>query len=227
MFDRSYLQNPVFEYLKWLKTKIIYQSKYKRLRVGYMSWLSNAVFGKYNWTGRNVIVINSSIGDFSYISDGSVINETKMGKFCSIGPNVRTAPGKHPTHTFVSTHPSIYSNPHNLLKNFSRKDNYKYKMKVEIGHDVWIGANVLVGNGVKIGNGAIIGANTVVSSDVEPYSIVVGSPGKLIKYRFSEEEREFLMKFEWWEKGDDWIEFYVDKLLDIKALKNEFYDVVL
>lgn len=218
MFDRSYFQNPFTEYLKWLKTKIKYQSKYKHLKVGYNARLMNVIFGKYNLIGRNVTILNSSIDDFSYISDDSVISETTMGKFCSIGPNVKIAPGKHPTHTFVSTHPSIYSNPPNLLKNFSKEDTYSYKKDIIIGNDVWIGANAVILNGVTIGDGAIIGANSVVTSDVEPYSIVVGTPGKLIKYRFSQDEICFLLKFKWWDKSIEWIELNSKSLLDIKKL---------
>ena len=221
MFDRSYLQSPFSEYIKWIKTKIKYQRKYKYLRVGYMSKLFNTKFGKYNWVGNNVIMINSSIGDFSYISDGSVISETVMGKFCSIGPNVRTAPGKHPTHTFVTTHPSVYSNPSNLLKNFSNRNHYHYESEVVIGNDVWIGANAIILNGIKIGDGAIIGANSVIANDVQPYSIVVGSPGKLVKYRFDDNEIEFLLKFKWWNKGEEWIKSNVEKLLNIKKLTSQ------
>lgn len=218
IFDKSFLQNPIFEYFKWLKTKYIYQSKYKGLRIGYRSKLMNVDFGRNNMIASNVILINSVIKDFSYISDGSVINESQIGKFCSIGPNVRIAPGKHPTNTIVSTHPSVYSNPHNLLKNFSKVDHYKYKKGVIIGNDVWIGANAVIIDGVNIGDGAIIGANSVITSDVKPYSIVVGSPGKAVKSRFTENEVAFLLDFKWWDKNDEWIDVNVDDLLDIKKL---------
>lgn len=218
MFDKSYLENPIREYLKWLIMKIKYQRKYKFLRIGYKSKLSNVTFGKYNWIGPDVFIGNSSVDDFSYISEKSVIYETTIGKFCSIGPNVRTAPGKHPTHTFVSTHPAVYSNPSNLLKNFSKKDAYSYVKQIVIGNDVWIGANALILDGVKIGDGAIIGANSIVNKDIEPYSIVGGIPSKLIKYRFNQEEIEFLLKIRWWENSDEWIELNQENLLDIKAL---------
>ncbi|HBR11198.1 MAG TPA: acetyltransferase [Chryseobacterium sp.] len=221
MFDKSYLQNPISEYLRWLKTKIKYQSKYKKLRVGYMSQLYHVVFGKYNWVAKNVTIINSSIDDFSYVSEGSVICETKMGKFCSIGPNVRIAPGKHPTHTFVSTHPSIYSNPFNLLKNFSSKNNFKYTAQVIIGNDVWIGANSIIIDGVKICDGAIIAANSVVTNDVEPYNIVGGSPAKPLKKRFENEEIEFLLELKWWNHSLKWIEENTDSLCDVKKLISE------
>lgn len=216
MFDKSFLQNPISEYLRWLKTKYSYQSKYQGLRIGYQSKLVNVNFGRFNMVAANVTILNSSIKDFSYISDKSIISETQIGKFCSIGPNVRTGPGKHPTHTFVSTHPSVYSNPSNLLKNFSQKNNYEYNKNIVIENDVWIGANAIILDGVTIGNGAVIGANSVITSDVEPYAIVVGSPGKIVKHRFTKEEIDFLLKFEWWNKNDDWIQANVDSLMDIK-----------
>lgn len=55
---------------------------------------------------------------------------------------------------------------------------------VHIGSDVWIGAGVIVLGGVSIGEGAVIGAGTVVTSDVPPYSIVVGNPGRVVRQRF-------------------------------------------
>lgn len=54
---------------------------------------------------------------------------------------------------------------------------------VEIGADVWVGAGCIIGKGVRIGNGSVIGANSFVNRDVEPYSIVAGSPAKLIRKR--------------------------------------------
>ncbi|HLG32211.1 MAG TPA: 2,3,4,5-tetrahydropyridine-2,6-dicarboxylate N-acetyltransferase [Ignavibacteriaceae bacterium] len=52
---------------------------------------------------------------------------------------------------------------------------------VIIGDDVMIGANVVVLEGIKIGNGAVIAAGSVVIKDVEPYSVMVGVPAKMIK----------------------------------------------
>jgi len=52
-----------------------------------------------------------------------------------------------------------------------------------IEDDVWIGTNSIILKGVKIGKGAIIAANSVVNKDIEPYTIVGGSPAKFIKSR--------------------------------------------
>jgi 2,3,4,5-tetrahydropyridine-2,6-dicarboxylate N-acetyltransferase len=52
---------------------------------------------------------------------------------------------------------------------------------VVVEDDVVIGANVVVLEGMKIGKGAVIAAGSVVINDVEPYSVMVGVPAKLIK----------------------------------------------
>ena len=45
---------------------------------------------------------------------------------------------------------------------------------VIIGDNVWIGENAVILAGSEIGNGCIIGANAVVSTNIPPYSMVVG-----------------------------------------------------
>jgi hypothetical protein len=52
--------------------------------------------------------------------------------------------------------------------------------------------------GVKIGDGAVIGRDAVVTKDVEPYQIVVGSPGKVVRTRFTVGQIVNLMKSQWW-----------------------------
>lgn len=53
--------------------------------------------------------------------------------------------------------------------------------KIEIGDDSFIGINSVILGGVKIGKHAVIGANSVVTQDVPDYSVVAGSPAKVIK----------------------------------------------
>jgi 2,3,4,5-tetrahydropyridine-2,6-dicarboxylate N-acetyltransferase len=52
---------------------------------------------------------------------------------------------------------------------------------VIIEDDVVIGANVVILEGIKVGKGAVIAAGSVVIKDVEPYSVMVGIPAKLLK----------------------------------------------
>jgi len=68
----------------------------------------------------------------------------------------------------------------------------------EIGNDVWIGQGVFIKSGVKIGDGAVIGARSVVVKDVEPFTIVAGTPAKAIRKRFPEPVIERLLATRWW-----------------------------
>lgn len=59
---------------------------------------------------------------------------------------------------------------------------------VIIQDDVWVGANSIILRGVTIGEGSVVAAGSVVTKDVIPYSVVGGSPAKILKMRFTEEE---------------------------------------
>lgn len=54
---------------------------------------------------------------------------------------------------------------------------------VVIGDRVWIGFRAVVLPGVIIGEGAVVAAGAVVSRDVAPYTIVAGSPARVIGER--------------------------------------------
>ena len=77
------------------------------------------------------------------------------------------------------------------------------KGDIIIENDVWIGAHATIMSGVKISNGAIVGATATVTKDVPPYSIVVGNPAKIVKYRFSKKQIESLLKISWWNWTED------------------------
>ncbi|RTY86006.1 acetyltransferase [Flavobacterium sp. RSP15] len=53
---------------------------------------------------------------------------------------------------------------------------------VTVGEGTHIGMGAIVIQGIKIGKWATIGAGAVVISDVPDYAVVVGNPGKIIKY---------------------------------------------
>ncbi len=54
---------------------------------------------------------------------------------------------------------------------------------VIVGNDVWVGAGSFILRGVTIGDGAVVAANSVVTEDVPPYTVVAGSPARVIKKR--------------------------------------------
>lgn len=62
-----------------------------------------------------------------------------------------------------------------------RIQGYEVKGPTVIGDNVWCGVNVAVMSGVTVGRGSVVGSNSVVTRDVEPFSVVAGSPAKLIR----------------------------------------------
>lgn len=144
----------------------------------------------------------SSVGAFSFINIDTVIyRNTEIGRFCSFARSCEIGAAGHPT-TMLSSHSFQYSAwmfPKLPEYKFQRKTKYLAHPKTIIGHDVWVGAQSVVLAGVKIGHGAVIAANSVVTKDVPPYAIVGGTPAKIIRYRFSDDVIERLLKAEWWD----------------------------
>jgi serine acetyltransferase len=57
------------------------------------------------------------------------------------------------------------------------------------GADAWIGERVTIREGVTIGAGAVVGSAATVVADVAPYTIVAGTPARLVRERFAGAER--------------------------------------
>jgi Hexapeptide repeat of succinyl-transferase len=54
---------------------------------------------------------------------------------------------------------------------------------VVVGDRVWIALGATVLGGVRIGEGAVVAANATVTSDVEPFSVVAGTPARPVGER--------------------------------------------
>ena len=67
---------------------------------------------------------------------------------------------------------------------------------VAIGDRVWIGYRAIILPGVKIGDGAVVSAGAVVTRDIDPYTIVAGSPAKKIGDRNM--ELSYMLNFDPW-----------------------------
>lgn len=69
------------------------------------------------------------------------------------------------------------------------KDNGKGYAVPVIGDNVMIGCGSAILGAVHIGNNVSIGANTVVVKDIADNAVVVGNPGKVVKYKISEDKK--------------------------------------
>jgi len=63
----------------------------------------------------------------------------------------------------------------------SRRDNIEFARPVTIGDDCWIGGSCVILPGVTIGEGCTVGAGSVVTKDVPAWSVVHGSPARVVK----------------------------------------------
>ena len=180
---------------------------------------------------------NIIVGDFTYIADSEfeshvthhydfIGDKLIIGKFCQIAAGVEfVMNGANHQMNAVSTFP-FYTLEGWDMKPPAASD-MPFKGDTVIGNDVWIGQNATILPGVHIGDGAIIGANSVVASDVEPYSIVVGNPVKLIRYRFDGELTSLLLKFKWWDKPVEEINALIPLLTngDLEFVKNKIREL--
>ena len=181
---------------------------------------------------------NIIVGDFTYIADSEfeshvthhydfIGDKLIIGKFCQIAAGVEfVMNGANHQMNAVSTFP-FYTLEGWDMKPPAASD-MPFKGDTVIGNDVWIGQNATILPGVHIGDGAIVGANSVVASDIEPYSIVVGNPAKLIRYRFDGELTSLLLKFKWWDKPVEEINALIPLLTnsDLKWVKGKIKELL-
>lgn len=172
------------------------------------------------WTsiGPNNKIIESSFGDYTYTMDDVTVNYAEIGKFTSIASHVCINPVQHPMDR-VTQHHMTYRR---VAYDFAETDDevlfdWRRTHRVKIGHDVWIGHGAVIMKGVEIGTGAVIGSGAVVTKNVEPYTIVVGTPAKPIKRRFSEEVAEKLLEIAWWDWPREKLEAHFHEFNNIDA----------
>ena len=153
-----------------------------------------------------------SLGQKSYMCGVTVEGRgaVSIGKFCSIASSIKFRVGLNNGHNYNRvTSYEIVEFEWDIPDEFRPP---KETCKIDIGNDVWIGRGCTF-KGLKpstplvIGDGAVIAADSVVVKNVPPYAIVGGNPAKIIKFRFSEDVIESLLRIRWW----DWS---LDKIHD-------------
>lgn len=119
---------------------------------------------------------------------------TTIGRYVSIGPNVRRLGAAHPVQE-PTMHPYWYHPIHG-------RPGYQHdvpRTPLEIGDDCWIGANTTILPGCRrIGVGAVVGAGSVVTHDVEDFAVVMGVPARQKYFRLTEIVRGRLLEARPW-----------------------------
>lgn len=134
------------------------------------------------------------VGRYTYgdldISGSRFDSQLTIGSFCSIGGEVLFLLAKDHCLYHVSTFPF-------KVKGAYYRDEAVSKGSILVDSDVWIGQRAIILSGVHIGQGAVVAAGSVVTKDVPPYAVVGGNPAKIIKYRFSEDIVDELLKIDY------------------------------
>lgn len=141
-----------------------------------------ARIGPYSFLGRNV-----TVGP----------NLKRMGMFCSVGEGALIGPNIHATDGLTTSIAYISGAERKQTKDALNRRH------VRIGNDVWIGSHAIILPGVTVGDGVIIGAGSVLTKDAPAYSIWVGNPARLVRYRLAGETVERLKQLDIFSKPAD------------------------
>lgn len=126
-------------------------------------WINIVHFRETKHSPKVSIDARTSVGRRTTITCAMSIS---IGKRVMLGPNC-----------FITDHNHNYENV-----SISPADQGIGSIKpVTICDDVWIGTNVVILPGVTIGKHSVVGANSVVTRSVPAFSVVAGSPAKLVK----------------------------------------------
>lgn len=171
---------------------------------------ANSVFEAPCSLKRMSVSHSLQLGAFSYAVSGFYFG-CRIGRYCSFGEEVQIGRHPHPMH-WVSTSPFFYLGFKDVLdqelpagieltpyRDFLHAAPPVTAKITTIGNDVWIGHGAFVLPGVHIADGAVIAAMSVVTKDVQPYSMVAGSPAKFVRHRLPTAAIAALQASKWWE----------------------------
>lgn len=162
--------------------------------------ITDSTFGAYVEIGKGSRIAHSAFGDYSYCDRFADIANARIGKFANIAALTRIGATDHPLHT-AACHHFLYRSD-DYWDDAKRDEDFFAQRKSRlayIGHDTWIGAGAMIKPEVTLGHGAVVAAGAVVTKDVDPYTIVAGTPAKPLRLRQPRCVAERLIELAWWD----------------------------
>lgn len=142
----------------------------------------------YRSVRKDIVPFNNfSLGDCSVVEDFCCINnavgDLHIGHHTRIGlHNTLIGPVSIGNHVNLAQGVVVSGLNHNFQDITKRIDEQGVSTSpITICDDVWIGANSVITAGVTIGRHSVVAAGSVVTKDVPEYTVVAGSPARVIK----------------------------------------------
>ncbi|MCV3273613.1 DapH/DapD/GlmU-related protein [Roseobacter sinensis] len=187
--------------------------------------ITNSRFGAYVEIGRGSRVAHSVLGDYSYCDRYADIANAQIGKFSNIAAFSRVGATDHPLHT-AACHHFLYRSADYWDDAEPDEDFFAHRRSrvAHIGHDTWIGAGAMVKPAVTLGHGAVVAAGAVVTKDVDPYTIVAGTPAKILRLRQPRRVAARFIDLAWWDWSHDDLRLALDdfRKLDAEAFLEKY-----
>lgn len=169
---------------------VLNRLKFKTLNLGgYVRSPMKIIGKKYIALGKSVIESGARIEAISKYGNEKFTPEIVIEDGVMIQQNLHMTCAKSiviSKGTSITPNVGIFDiiHPYNDIKVNPREQSIQTH-EVFIGENCLIGMNSVILPGTKLGNHCIVGACSVVSGSFPAYSVIVGSPAKIIKrYRF-------------------------------------------
>lgn len=125
---------------------------------------------------------NCYFQDHIYIGNGKDI---EIGDHCHINEYVKLDNVKIGNYVMIARYVTFLGKIHetSAINIPMLMQGQKPVQQTIVEDDVWIGTNAIILPGLHLRKGTIIGAGAVVTKNSEPYSVMVGIPAKIVRYR--------------------------------------------
>lgn len=183
--------------------------------------ITDSTFGAYVEIGRGSRLNNAAFGDYAYCDRYADIANARIGKFANIAAFSRIGATDHPLDT-AACHHFLYRSADYWDDTTRDATFFEHRRSriAQIGHDTWIGAGAMIKPEVTLGDGAVVAAGAVVTKDVDPYTIVAGTPAKPLRLRQPRNIADRLIALAWWDWTHDALRAALD---DFRAMKAEAF----